>query len=82
MLTKHTPEALAAIEAAYRRGYAQAAHCAARDAAEGYDLLAWAKEVDAWRHAARFGPKKYAPPMTPPPEPWEIQTKKQKGATC
>ena len=62
----------AEIEAAYRRGFAQAAHCAARDAAQGHDLKAWAKACDQWRHAARFGPRKWAEVGTCPPEPWEL----------
>ena len=63
----------AEIEAAYRRGFAQAAHCAARDAAQGHDLKAWAKACDQWRHAARFGPRKLAEIGTCPPEPWELE---------
>ena len=38
--TRLSPEVRAEIETAYRRGYAQAAYCAARDAAEGHDLKA------------------------------------------
>lgn len=71
MLTKHPPEVLAEIEKAYRRGYAQAAYIAARDAAEGHDLKAWAKACDTWRHAPKFGPRKLAPIGTCPPEAWE-----------
>ena len=62
-----------AIEMAYRRGYAQAAYCAARDAAQGLDLKAWARACDQWRHAARFGPRKWAEIGTCPPEPWELE---------
>ena len=61
-----------AIEMAYRRGYAQAAHVASRDVAQGHDLQAWFKACDAWRHAARFGPRKWAEVGTCPPEPWEL----------
>ena len=55
-----TPEMRAEIEKAYRRGYAQAAYCAARDAAEGHDLKAWAQACAEWRHAPKFGPRKWA----------------------
>lgn len=73
MLTKkHPPEVLAEIEAAYRRGYSQAAYCAARDAADGHDLKAWARACEKWRHAARFGPKSWAAIGTCPPEAWEV----------
>lgn len=68
---KHTPEVLAEIERAYRRGYAQAAHCAARDGAEGHDLKAWATSCAEWRHATKYGPRKWAAIGTPPPEAWE-----------
>lgn len=63
--------ARAEIEKAYRRGYAQAAYCAARDAAEGHDLDAWARACAEWRHATKFGPRKWAAIGTCPPEAWE-----------
>lgn len=68
---KHPPEVLAEIERAYRRGYAQAAYCAARDAAEGHDLKAWATACTDWRNATNYGPRKWAAIGTPPPEAWE-----------
>ena len=61
-----------AIEMAYRRGYAQAAYCAARDAAQGHDLQAWARAVRAWRYAPQYGPRKWVETGTCPPEPWEL----------
>ena len=69
-----------AIETAYRRGFAQAAFIAQRDAAQGHDLKAWAKSCDVWRHAARFGPRKLAEIGTCPPEPWELQSAIKKVA--
>jgi len=59
-------------ETAYRRGFAQAAFWAGEQTGDPL-LKAWAKECDTWRHAARFGPKKYAPEMTCPPEPWQFE---------
>lgn len=70
-----TPEARAEIEKAYRRGYAQAAYCAARDAADGHDLKAWAKACADWRSAPLYGPSKWAAVGTCPPEAWETKTK-------
>ena len=75
-MTKHTPEAVAEIEKAYRRGFAQAAHVAARDAAQGHDLRAWAKGCETWRYAPQFGPRKLAAIGVCPPEAWEIGTTK------
>lgn len=66
------PDVLEQIEAAYRRGYAQAAYIAARDAAQGHDLKAWAAACAMWRYAAKYGPRKWAPVGTPPPEAWEV----------
>ena len=70
-----TPEMRAEIEKAYRRGYAQAAYCAARDAAEGHDLKAGAKECAEWRHGPKLGPRKWAEIGTCPPEAWETKNK-------
>lgn len=70
-----TPEIREEIEKAYRRGYAQAAYCAARDAAERHDLKAWAKACAEWRDAPKFGPRKWAPIGTCPPEAWEMKNK-------
>ena len=69
------PEVRAEIEKAYRRGYAQAAYCAARDGANGHDLQAWARACESWRHAAKFGPRKWAAAGTCPPEAWEQKNK-------
>ena len=68
-------EVHAEIENAYRRGYAQAAYCAARDGAEGRDLMAWAKACADWRHAPKYGPHKWAALGTCPPEAWEAKNK-------
>lgn len=69
------PEVRAEIEKAYRRGFAQAAYCAARDAAAGHDLKPWAKVCADWRYAPQFGPRKWAAIGTCPPEAWETKTK-------
>lgn len=61
------------VEKAYRRGYAQAAYCAARDAAEGHDLTVWAKACRDWRFAPKFGPSKWAEIGACPPEAWETK---------
>lgn len=74
-LDRLAPEVRAEIEKAYRRGYAQAAYCAARDTADGHDLQAWAKACENWRYASLFGPRKWAAIGTCPPEAWE-QNKK------
>lgn len=69
--TRLSPEVRAEIEKAYRRGFAQAAYFAARDAANGYDLKAWAMVCRDWRFAPQFGPRKWAAIGTCPPEAWE-----------
>jgi hypothetical protein len=72
---RYSPEVRAEIEKAYRRGYAQAAYCAARDAAEGHDLKAWAYACAQWRYAPLYGPRKWAALGTCPPEAWENKNK-------
>lgn len=62
----------AEIEKAYRRGYAQAAYCAARDVGEGADLDAWVIRCEQWRYALGPTPQKWAAIGRCPPEPWEV----------
>jgi len=71
-MSKHTPEVCAEIESAYRRGFAQAAYMASRDAAAGHDLSAWGKACHEWRHAPQYGPRKLAAAGVCPPEAWEL----------